>query len=119
MNEPAQLDFLGALSAPVPPPAPREVAPVPKDGLDYLRGLVDSKELYIFMMGANAHMRFVRSFSSTDPGRDWYGEQGCSVMYAPAQKVLREAGYYKHCRHISAKELGNTRKKLTSDVWRK
>jgi hypothetical protein len=89
-----------------------------RDGLTYLKGLVEDREPLIFLVGANPNGRFIRTHSRNDLGRYWLNGIGCAVMYSPAREILRAGGYYHHSNHTYADELGNTGQKRTADVWR-
>lgn len=118
MNDNGQLDFFGGLGEQPPVVPVLEPEPEPLDGIAYLEFLIEEKAIYIFMIGANVHLRFVRSFSSDDPAPEWGREDGVPVMYAEAEKMMRAAGYCRHSLHTFGRAIGNTGKEMTAEVWR-
>lgn len=112
-----QLDMFSML---VPTQVIRQVPgpDIPEHGLAYLSELVEVKEPLIFLNGANDHLRFVRTYSSSDPGQHWHGGKGCAVDYADAKTLLKSWGYYRHSKHTYAEKLGDCGYNITADVWR-
>jgi hypothetical protein len=73
---------------------------LPPDCEQYLSSLIESRIPLIYLYGMNPHLCFVRTHRSTET----FG--AVAVMRRVAEEMLKGAGYYHHCWHVSPDRIG-------------